>query len=47
MRAPGQVSSARRASKMPPNLVLGWQADLFFAYEPRARLMAFVRYSFL
>jgi hypothetical protein len=34
-------------SALPPNLVLGWQGDLFFAYQPRARLMAFVGYSFL
>ncbi|MEJ7730533.1 MAG: hypothetical protein WKG00_15090 [Polyangiaceae bacterium] len=34
-------------SALPPNLVLGWQGDVFFAYEPRVRLMAFVGYSFL
>jgi hypothetical protein len=37
----------KESSVLPPNLVLGWQGDLFFAYEPRARLMAFVGYSFL
>jgi hypothetical protein len=35
------------AADLDARLVLGWQGDLFLAYEPRMRLMAFVGYSFL